>query len=103
MLHGNIHRHLLTISLINWGIACVCWIISAWLGTSSPASIFVYTILFVVGIFAAIVAISCFVLADFGSEPQVAAASAGPSAGPPAGETGPSAGEAAGPVAGPGA
>ncbi|HZL65073.1 MAG TPA: hypothetical protein VFD50_09085 [Thermoleophilia bacterium] len=83
MLHGNIHRHLLTLSLINWGIACVCWIISAWLGTSSPASIFVYTILFVVGLFAAIVAVLSFVLADFGHEPGVAAAE---TAAPPAGD-----------------
>ncbi len=66
MLHGNIHRHLLTLSLINWGIAIVCWAISAWLGISQPASIFVYTILFVVGLFAAIVAVLSFVLADFG-------------------------------------
>ena len=93
MLHGNIHRHLLTLSLINWGIAIVCWAISAWLGTSQPASIFVYTILFVVGLFAAIVAVLSFVLADFGSEPGVAAAE---TAAPPAGD-------ASGPVSDPGA
>ena len=93
MLHGNIHRHLLTLSLINWGIACVCWIISAWLGISQPASIFVYTILFVVGLFAAIVAALSFVLADFGHEPGVAAAEP---AAPPAGDP-------SGPVADPGA
>jgi len=92
VLHGNIHRHLLTLSLINWGIACVCWIISAWLGTSSPASIFIYTILFVVGLFAAIVAVLSFVLADFGSEPGVAAAET----------SAPAAGDASGPVADPG-
>jgi hypothetical protein len=69
VLHGNIHRHLLTLSLINWGIAIVCWAISAWLGISQPASIFVYTILFVVGLIAAIVAVLSFVLADFGTEP----------------------------------
>ena len=93
MLHGNIHRHLLTLSLINWGIAIVCWAISAWLGTSQPASIFIYTILFVVGLFAAIVAVLSFVLADFGSEPGVATAA---TAAPPAGD-------ASGPVADPGA
>ena len=93
MLHGNIHRHLLTLSLINWGIAIVCWAISAWLGTSQPASIFIYTILFVVGLFAAIVAVLSFVLADFGSEPGVAAAEI---AAPPAGD-------ASGTVADPGA
>ena len=32
MLHGNIHRHLLTLSIINWAIAIVCWTISAYLG-----------------------------------------------------------------------
>ena len=93
MLHGNIHRHLLTLSLINWGIAIVCWAISAWLGTSQPASIFIYTILFVVGLFAAIVAVLSFVLADFGSEPGVAAAETAASP----------AGDASGPVADPGA
>lgn len=93
MLHGNIHRHLLTLSLINWAIAFVCWAISAWLGISQPASIFVYTILFVVGLFAAIVAVLSFVLADFGTEPGVPAAE---KAGPPAGD-------ASGPVADPGA
>jgi len=93
VLHGNIHRHLLTLSLINWGIAIVCWAISAWLGISQPASIFVYTILFVVGLFAAIVAALSFVLADFGHEPGVAAAEP---AAPPAGDP-------SGPVADPGA
>ena len=85
MLHGNIHRHLLTLSLINWAIAIVCWAISAWLGTSQPTGIFVYTILFVVGLFAVVVAIVSFVLADFGSEPGVAADEP---AGPPAGSAG---------------
>lgn len=93
MLHGNIHRHLLTLSLINWGIAIVCWVISAWLGISQPASIFVYTILFVVGLFAAIVAALSFVLADFGSEPGEAGAETAASP----------AGDASGPVADPGA
>jgi hypothetical protein len=93
VLHGNIHRHLLTLSLINWGIAIVCWVISAWLGISQPASIFIYTILFVVGLFAAIVAVLSFVLADFGSEPGVPAAEA---AEPPSGD-------ASGPIADTGA
>jgi hypothetical protein len=93
VLHGNIHRHLLTLSLANWGIAIVCWAISAWLGTSQPASIFIYTILFVVGLFAAIVAVLSFVLADFGTEPGAPA---------PAPE-GPPVGEASGSAADPGA
>lgn len=79
MFHGNIHRHLLILSLVNWGIALVCWTISAYLGIARPTGLFVYTVLFVVGLFAVIVAIVAFVLADFGRapEPAVAAAAAG--------------------------
>ncbi len=36
MFHGNIHRHLLILSLANWAIAIVCWTISAYLGITSP-------------------------------------------------------------------
>lgn len=77
MLHGNIHRHLLIFSLVNWAIAITCWTISAYLGSTQPTGIFVYSVLFVVGLFAVIVAICAFVLADFGTEPvQPAAATA---------------------------
>ena len=82
MLPGNIHRNLLVLSLVNWGIAVVCWAISAWLGISRPTSIFVYTILFVIGLVAVVVAIVAFVLADFGTAPSGAAPDpAGSSAG----------------------
>jgi len=74
VLHGNIHRHLLILSLANWVVAIICWTISAYLGMAQPTGIFVYTILFVVGLFAVIVAIVSFVLADFGTEPQPAEA-----------------------------
>jgi len=86
VLHGNIHRHLLVFSLANWAIAIICWTISAYLGTAQPTGIFVYSVLFVVGLFAVIVAIAAFVLADFGTEPaQPAAATAVAGAGSDAG------------------
>lgn len=70
MLHGNIHRHLLILSLANWAIAIFCWSLSAYLGIAVPTSIFVYAILFVIGLLAAVVAIAAYVLADFGTEPE---------------------------------
>ena len=82
MLHGNIHRHLLILSVVNWAIAILCWSISAYLGIAVPTSIFVYAILFVIGIFAVVVAIAAFVLADFGTEPEAVAASSPASGGP---------------------
>jgi hypothetical protein len=83
VFRGNIHRHLLTLSLINWAIAVVCWTISAYLGSSRPTGIFVYTVLFVIGIFAVVVAVACFVLADFGSEPPAPVTADGPPADAP--------------------
>ena len=84
MLHGNIHRHLLILSIANWAIAIACWTLSSYLGIAVPTSIFVYAILFVIGLFAAVVAITSFVLADFGTEPEAAPVEsrAGPPAGP---------------------
>jgi hypothetical protein len=76
VLHGNIHRHLLALSLANWAVAIVCWTISAYLGIAAPTGIFVYTILFVVGLVAAIVAIACYVLSKFGTEPEAAGTAA---------------------------
>ena len=78
MFRGNIHRHLLTLSLANWAIAIICWTISAYLGIARPTNLIVYTVLFVVGLFAVIVAVGCYVLADFGTEPgRPAVAAAG--------------------------
>jgi hypothetical protein len=76
VFHGNIHRHLLVLSLVNWAIAIVCWTISAYLGTARPTDLIVYTVLFVVGLFAVIVAVGSFVLSSFGTEPKPAAVAA---------------------------
>ena len=62
-------RFLLRLSLINWGIAVVAWTISATLGITSPASIIVYTVLFVIGLFAVIVAIFSYLLEKFAHRP----------------------------------
>jgi hypothetical protein len=83
VFHGNIHRHLLILSLVNWAIAIVCWMVSAYLGITSPTGIFVYTTLFVIGLFAVIVAITAYVLARFGTEPEAVAAEASGPAGEP--------------------
>ena len=61
---------LLRLSLLNWGIAIVAWTISAALGITSPASIIVYSVLFVIGLVAAILAILTYLLEKFGHEPS---------------------------------
>lgn len=94
MFHGDIHRHLLVLSLANWGIAVICWTISAYLGIARPTGLFVYTVLFVVGLFAVIVAIVSFVLADFGTEPEPAVAGAVAGDGAPEADEAPDAGQA---------
>jgi hypothetical protein len=76
VLHGNIHRHLLVLSLVNWAIAIACWAVSAYLGIARPTNLLTYTVLFVVGLFAVVVAVVCYVLARFGSEPAAAVAAA---------------------------
>lgn len=76
MLHGNIHRKLFILSLANWAVAIVCWAVSAYLGIARPTSLFTYTVLFVIGLFAVAVAVGSYVLADFGSEPAPADATA---------------------------
>ena len=62
-------RRLLTLSLANWGLAVTAWTISAYLGIVSPASIIVYTVLFVIGLFAVGVAIASFILEKFAHRP----------------------------------
>lgn len=64
-----IRRILLIVSLANWVIAIVAWTVSAYLGIASPASIFVYAVLFIVGIFAVVVALACYILEKFAHEP----------------------------------
>jgi len=91
VFHGNIHRHLMTFSLANWAVAIVSWSISAYLGSAVPTGIYVYTVLFVIGLFAVVVAIGSFLLAVFGTEPAPAeaiVAGAGPGA-PAAGSKAP--------------
>jgi len=62
-------RFLLRLSLINWGIAVVAWSISAFLGITSPASIIVYSVLFVIGLIAVIVALLTYLLEKFAHRP----------------------------------
>ena len=62
-------RFLLRLSLINWGIAVVAWTISAFLGITSPASIIVYSVLFVIGLFAVIMALLTYLLEKFAHRP----------------------------------
>ena len=66
-------RFLLRLSLANWGVAIVAWTISAFLGITSPASIFVYSVLFVIGLVAVIVALLTYLLEKFGHEPPAVA------------------------------
>jgi hypothetical protein len=62
-------RFLLRLSLINWGIAVVAWTISAFLGITSPASIIVYSVLFVIGLLAVIMALLTYLLEKFAHRP----------------------------------
>jgi hypothetical protein len=64
----KVRNFLLRLSLLNWGIAVVAWTISAFLGITSPASIIVYSVLFVIGLVAAILAILTYLLEKFGHE-----------------------------------
>jgi hypothetical protein len=68
-----VRRFLLRLSLANWGVAIIAWTISAFLGITSPASIIVYSVLFVIGLVAVIVALLTYVLEKFGHEPPEAA------------------------------
>ena len=92
MRDKHIRRNLFILSLVNWAVAILAWTVSAYLGVAQPASIFVYTVLFVIGIFAVIVAVACFLLEKFAHEPGFAAAA-------PAEAAAPAAGTAAGPGA----
>ena len=65
----RVRRFLLRLSLANWGIAIVAWTISAYLGITSPASIIVYTVLFVIGLFAVAMALLTYLLEKFGHRP----------------------------------
>jgi hypothetical protein len=62
-------RFLLRLSLLNWGIAVVAWSISAYLGITSPANIIVYSVLFVIGLIAVVVALVTYLLEKFAHRP----------------------------------
>ena len=68
--HDRTRRNLLLLSLANWGIAIAAWTVSAYLGIASPAQIIVYTVLFVIGLFAALVAVASYVLEMFAHRPE---------------------------------
>jgi hypothetical protein len=70
----TMRRKFWILSIANWALAVVMWGVSAYLGVTSPASLFLYTILFVIGIFAVIVGVLCFVAARFGTEPAASTA-----------------------------
>ena len=63
-------RFLLRLSLANWGVAVVAWTVSAFLGITSPASIIVYSVLFVIGLVAVVVALVTYVLEKFAHTPE---------------------------------
>lgn len=65
----RVRRNLLLLSSANWGVAVVAWTISAYLGVTSPARIIVYTVLFVIGLFAAMVAVASYLLEKFAHRP----------------------------------
>jgi hypothetical protein len=96
----KVRRFLLRLSLANWGIAIIAWTISAFLGITSPASIIVYSVLFVIGLVAAILAILLYLLEKFGHEPQpLGAISADEDDGDKDGAAAPSKGDTAAPAA----
>jgi hypothetical protein len=67
--HDRTRRNLLILSLVNWGVAFTAWTISAYFGVTSPAQIIVYTVLFVIGLFAAAVAVASYLLEKFAHRP----------------------------------
>ncbi len=58
-------RRFLVLSIVNWVIAIVCWGISSYLGATRPASMFTYTILFVIAIVAVLVGCLCWLVYRF--------------------------------------
>jgi hypothetical protein len=67
--HIRTARRFWILSIVNWAVAIVCWGISSYLGVARPTNMFVYTILFVVGIVAVIIGFLCWLVARFGTEP----------------------------------
>jgi hypothetical protein len=83
----QVRRFLLRLSLLNWAIAIVAWTVSAALGITSPASIIVYSVLFVIGLVAAILAILTYLLEKFGHEAEPVGAISGNGGGGTADDT----------------
>ncbi len=61
-------RRFLILSLANWALAIVLWSISAYLGITSPTSLFVYSVLFVIALVAVIVGILSWLVWRFGRD-----------------------------------
>jgi hypothetical protein len=65
-----VHRQrFLVLSLANWALAIVLWSISAYLGITSPTSLFVYSVLFVVALVAVAVGVLSWLVWRFGRDP----------------------------------
>jgi hypothetical protein len=67
--NARVRRNLLLLSAANWGVAVVAWTISAYLGITSPVQIIVYTVLFVIGLFAVAVGVASYLLEKFAHRP----------------------------------
>ena len=80
-------RRFLIFSLANWALAIVLWSISAYLGITSPTSLFVYSVLFVIALVAVIVGIISWIVWRFGRDPHAAVSDG---SAPPAGGAEPS-------------
>ncbi|HJW75097.1 MAG TPA: hypothetical protein VJ787_05440, partial [Thermoleophilia bacterium] len=69
-----VHRQrFLVLSLANWALAIVLWSISAYLGVTSPTSLFVYSVLFVVALIAVAVGVLSWLVWRFGRDVGAAA------------------------------
>lgn len=68
--NARVRRNLLILSFANWGLAILAWTISAYLGSTSPASIMVYTVLFLIGLAAVVVAVAAYLLEKFAHRPE---------------------------------
>lgn len=79
MPHANAQYHLLVFSPVSWIIAIVCWTNATSLDTTSSVGVVNSTVLFAMGLAAAVAAIAAFLMADCGSarEPMLATRAGG--------------------------
>jgi membrane protein DedA with SNARE-associated domain len=63
-------RRFLIFSLANWALAIALWSTSAYLGITSPTSLFVYSVLFVIALVAVIIGVLSWLVWRFGREPD---------------------------------